>query len=328
MVGIEGKQSISAGSRMAVSKRIQDVIDLISNVMEAFTAAVFIWNETENVLKLYGFQSFSKNIIKDSQIGPGEGFVGWVFREQKNLLVKNFDRSTTTLKFYNFDEGIKSFLAVPLPEKKGVLCVDSKKSYSFTEEKEKIFFQFASIIWSVFVSEEEIINGAIYKKFISISSIIDDIIVKSDDSTVLIKDVLNIILRNSNAKNVFFVVPGICVYCSTREIPQGRVGFFSLDPHCCADDGLIGWVLNKRKTLLLENIVRHSEKSFVLNREEKVGFHGNFLGVPLYKAGANKTGALAVIKWDDQSWNKNESELIEKIAMRIFWAWSLSKDQF
>ncbi len=126
---------------------IRDIIFLVSNVMEGYSVALFVADkEGENCLRLFCYDSFSKNIEKDCRLEKGEGLIGWVYREQKPLVVNNFDNDTSTLRLYTKNEDIKSFMAVPLPYKKGVLCVDSKKSYVFTEEKEKIFKQISIVI--------------------------------------------------------------------------------------------------------------------------------------------------------------------------------------
>ena len=55
-----------------------------------------------------------------------------------------FDRDTRNLKLYLRDEGIKSFMAVPVGDA-GVLCVDSKRNYVFTEKNQKILQDFARV---------------------------------------------------------------------------------------------------------------------------------------------------------------------------------------
>ena len=100
---------------MEIENKLKNLIELISNVMEAYTAAIFI-NDGSGFLNLFIYESFSRDIIKGVRIEEGKGIIGWVSREKKNVLAKHFERDTTTLKFYNRDEEIKSLLATPLPE--------------------------------------------------------------------------------------------------------------------------------------------------------------------------------------------------------------------
>ncbi|MEJ2689031.1 MAG: hypothetical protein P8130_03615, partial [Deltaproteobacteria bacterium] len=56
--------------------------------------------ERENCLRLFYHDSFSKNINVNCTLDKGEGLISWVYREQKPLVVNNFDNDTSTLKFY------------------------------------------------------------------------------------------------------------------------------------------------------------------------------------------------------------------------------------
>ena len=116
--------------------------------MEGYTVALFLnKDEDKKNIYLYFYDSFSKEINNDCLLIDGEGLIGWVYRQQKTLIANNYERKTSTLKIYKKDENIKSLIVTPLPEKKGILYVDSKKSYSFTENKEKIFKQISFLIY-------------------------------------------------------------------------------------------------------------------------------------------------------------------------------------
>ncbi|OGW12342.1 MAG: hypothetical protein A3G93_00775 [Nitrospinae bacterium RIFCSPLOWO2_12_FULL_45_22] len=126
-------------------KGLDSLIRLVSNVTDAFTAALFLPNEAGTVLKLTSFHSLSHHIQKGATIQIGHGLIGWVAQTRQNLNVSEFQRDTKTLQLYSHDEEIKSFLAVPveLNELTGVLCIDSKRHYVFTSKVEKILTGFA-----------------------------------------------------------------------------------------------------------------------------------------------------------------------------------------
>jgi len=127
-------------------KEIQGLIDLISNTADAFTTALFLAPKPDEPLRLWAYQSLSQKIKKDVSIGPGEGLVGWAYKNMKPVNVSQFDQDTRRLLFYQTDESIKSFMAVPLPEVNGILTVDSKQQYVFTEKSLKILNQFGDIL--------------------------------------------------------------------------------------------------------------------------------------------------------------------------------------
>ncbi len=125
---------------------IQSLVRLAGNVTDAFTAALFLVDETKrDRLVLEAFQSLSNNIIPGATIPIGHGLVGWVAKHERHTYAKNFRHDTTTLQFYSKDEDIKSFAATPIFDQDrllGVLAVDSKQQYVFTEKQTKLLSEF------------------------------------------------------------------------------------------------------------------------------------------------------------------------------------------
>lgn len=126
----------------AYNLEIQSLVRLAGNVTDAFTAALFLVDEQKgNRLVLEAFQSLSNNVIKAATIPIGHGLVGWVAKHERPTIAKNFRHDTTTLQFYSKDENIKSFAATPIFDQGrliGVLSVDSKRQYVFTDKQAKI----------------------------------------------------------------------------------------------------------------------------------------------------------------------------------------------
>ncbi|MFZ5761141.1 MAG: GAF domain-containing protein, partial [Thermodesulfobacteriota bacterium] len=160
--------------------------------MESYTTVLFLPDEKEeDILRIKAFYSLGKNIKEDCLVRRGEGFVGWVFREQKSVLVSHFDkRDAAILKFYDREEKIKSLLISPLPHKAGALYVDSKKSYIFTDEKEKILNQMGKIIVSMLDDENEIKEKRRTEKYLDFSLKFLDIIVYSKNRNDLVEKIL------------------------------------------------------------------------------------------------------------------------------------------
>jgi signal transduction protein with GAF and PtsI domain len=121
---------------------LKELIQLIGNVTEAFTTALFLFDPVQNKLNLRCVQSLSQHINHQTSLSIGDSLIGWVAKNQRPVNIAQFDRDTRNLKFYLRDEKIKSFLAVPLGEV-GVLCIDSKRNYVFTDKDQKILQNFA-----------------------------------------------------------------------------------------------------------------------------------------------------------------------------------------
>jgi hypothetical protein len=301
---------------------IRDFLDLVCNVMEAYTAALFaVENEEEKIIKIFSYRSFSKNIDGECCLSPGEGFVSWVQREQKSVLVNHFERSTTTLKFYKQDEEIKSLLAVPLPEQEGVLYVDSKKSYRFTEEREKICRQMAVTALALIRAEREGAIKRVLDNMLSFSGEMDMLLLREQTREGLLREALEILGRRLDLDFAFFVVPEEIVHYCQQGIRKGSYIHRTSPPVSFSRDGLLGWSIKNGKKIVREKIVP-TTKSFVLHKEESLGPFANFVGVPLFLPGAKRKGGVGLIKPAGSCWHALEVETAGNVVQRFFRKWS------
>lgn len=129
---------------MGFEDDLDTLVRLISNVTESFTTALFLVDPQSGYLRLESFYTLGQSIIPETTIPVGQGMIGWVAENRQPLHATHFQHDTTTLQIYGIDEGIKSFLAVPVQfgEIEGVLCIDSKKQYVFTPKTQKILSNF------------------------------------------------------------------------------------------------------------------------------------------------------------------------------------------
>ena len=74
------------------------------------------------------------------------GLLGWVLKNQQPVNMHQLQNNLRSIPYYSEAENIKAFIAVPLPDKKGVITVDTKKQYSFSDKIQKILFQFSDMI--------------------------------------------------------------------------------------------------------------------------------------------------------------------------------------
>lgn len=129
------------------------ILGILCSVLDAYSAVLFLPQPGKgegDVQTHYVYASFSlgESIDLNAEIQDGRGLVGWLLRTREPLLVSNFDRHKNNLGYYNANEeyNIKAFMGYPLPNERGVLCVDSKRQYSFSEKDQKILHLFADLI--------------------------------------------------------------------------------------------------------------------------------------------------------------------------------------
>ena len=138
---------------VSISERncFKRILELICSVFDAYSVVLFFRDTGDNYQLSYFF-SLGDDIRKDTSIHPGQGLVGWIIRNNQPLLVNNFERYKDSLGYYN-KEGeskIKAFMGCPIENGLGVVCLDSKRTYSFGTKDQKILHQFVQLIETVY----------------------------------------------------------------------------------------------------------------------------------------------------------------------------------
>jgi GGDEF domain-containing protein len=122
---------------------LDSFVQLIFNVYEAFTVALFV--RDGKVLSCSSAVTFAKSFDKSKAV-PLEGTLpGWAVKHKEPLIIGNFDKDEETLGYYGKKEEIKAFMAYPL-EIPGVIVVDSKKKWTFTDKEKKILAHFVTVL--------------------------------------------------------------------------------------------------------------------------------------------------------------------------------------
>ena len=272
-------------------REVQNLIDLISNSTDAYTTALFLAPGPERALTLYAYQSLSSSLNLNVSIGPGEGLIGWVHKSQKAVNVDKFDHDTRRLLLYKADESIKSFMAVPLPKINGVLSVDSKQRYVFTEKSQKIFNQFGQAVEMALDMRRQAASGLSMGRVVGFLSELGSTLEGEDKSAVAMRTVLSRIREFAGAAAAFLTVivpgdPGKYFLAA-----QDGAGELKLpDENLPVKQGLAGWVMDRRKALILERATE-SDKSFIFIPDEPLRRLPAFAGWPLMWGGRLR-GAL------------------------------------
>ncbi|MBI5556996.1 MAG: GAF domain-containing protein [Deltaproteobacteria bacterium] len=285
--------------------------------METYTTTLFLAGERDgDTLDLYFFYSLGKNIKKNCKVLSGEGIIGWVFREQKSVLATYFDkRDATTLKFYEKDEDIKSLIAIPLPEKYGVLCIDSKKSYVFTEEKEKILKQMAHVLVAIMKAEKEISEKVVLEHILSLSMNTNELIVNTTNKNDFVRKFLNLLIEMVQLEIAIVIIEEDVIYCAYNV---NEKKYFEEFPYDYLDKyGLAGLVIKNKKELFLEKINKN-DKSFILYKNEPFGKFTNFLGFPTRCIDSKNIATLAFVKKINEKWLVKEKKYISYIGNLFF----------
>lgn len=135
---------------------IDRLSQLIFNIFEAFTVALYI--REKDVLNCISSVTFARSFDQKRPVPIESTLPGWVIKHNAPLIIPNFDKDTDALGYYGANEGIKSFMGYPM-DTNGVIIVDSKKKYVFTDKEKKILASFASLIHEEIVEEERALHA-------------------------------------------------------------------------------------------------------------------------------------------------------------------------
>jgi transcriptional regulator with GAF, ATPase, and Fis domain len=130
---------------------LRRILGIVLNVFHAHTVALFL--RSGSTFPLVDHMSLGGNVDAQAQIRGGESLCGWILQNNKPLLLNNFDSKRGHLGYYATSEEsrIKAFMGAPVGNGDGVLCLDSKRTYSFSTLDQKILAQFAELIENVWL---------------------------------------------------------------------------------------------------------------------------------------------------------------------------------
>lgn len=114
------------------------VLDLIIHkgiqIVKAERGSVMLFDHKKEELYIKSSVRLSKKTVSAVRIKPGEGIAGWVFKEDKPLLIKEGAKDPRFKKFKEEEEELKSVISVPLKIKNkviGVITADDKREGDF-----------------------------------------------------------------------------------------------------------------------------------------------------------------------------------------------------
>jgi GAF domain-containing protein len=131
------------------------IMGILCSVLDAYSAVLFLREEGgkagEEALCLASSFSLGNKLHRRARIQEGKGLVGWISRTRDPILVPNFDQRQNYLGYYedNEEQTIKAFMGCALAGGGGVVCVDSKRQYSFSEKDQKILHLFSGLLSQV-----------------------------------------------------------------------------------------------------------------------------------------------------------------------------------
>ena len=262
----------------------QPLINLLSNVLEAYTTAFFIFDEKSRKLNLAAMQSLSKFIPPQVSLPlEGSGILAQVQKVGQIIHLDKLHEATSsislTLPFYREGEShIKGLYAAPVGGGTGILYVDTKYGWGFNDKQQKLIREFADLLGGLMKTCWAEGRQENYAKVFEVFHKLDEIAFKGYDldnicgvfttewANLLGMDYGFLVLRDPGAKD--YRVIG-----ATANTPRGlATQSFS------AAQGLIGWVLQNPKNLLIMRMNPATADHYLFSRGENLPHQGTVWG--------------------------------------------------
>ena len=233
----------------------QQVLSIICSVFDAHSAVLFLPEEDDDACHLAASFSLGESIFPAAVIRPGAGLVGWIIRNREPLLLPHFDQRPSNLGYYaeGAETGIKAFMGCPVPTG-GVLCVDSKRQYSFSDKDAKLLQLFADLISRLEANRGgEDLAGDIPRYFAELG-VIQDLRFRYRRWPVFLENYLLTMCHATGFEYGAFASldqtgEQYCVEAESRPLIL-REGSAALRP---VGTGLVGWAFRDEQPVFVEN---------------------------------------------------------------------------
>ncbi|WP_027371487.1 GAF domain-containing protein [Desulfovermiculus halophilus] len=228
------------------------ILGLICSVFDAYSAVLFL-HSSDSTYTLVSHFSLGDNIQNGTLIQTGQGLVGWVLRNNQPLLVDDFHREGGSLGYYpqEAESKIKAFMGCPLPDGRGALCLDSKKSYTFSPKQQKILHQFVHLVEALCAQFSQQEDSEQKQRFYAVVQTFHRLRHNNPRWSIFLENLLQTLAECTHFS--------YCLFASRDEMGHGyslegwsRPLFRRTDLHRKKFDinaGVIGWVFRNHKSI-------------------------------------------------------------------------------
>jgi len=295
-------------SGMKLENDLLNIIRLIRKSLLAHTVCLFI-PDKEGRLALKTFDSESAYII-DKKIEIGKGYVGWIWKERIPLNVSEIKGGYEALGFYGRDEGVRSFLGIPLLDHGlflGVVVMDSKRESAFSKREEEILEAFG-------IQVIQILNKARLDQRIDFSArglrTLSEI-VSVLSSTLDLRKIGERLIELSNLI-VSYNYGCILLYDEDKRemelLAAKNCDGIEIGSRFPAERTLVGWIAQNRQPLLFSDM-KDNRKMIPILPEIRIKAR-SFLGLPLEIKEERVIGVFALMSTEQEAFGAHHQHLL------------------
>lgn len=264
----------------------QPLVSLLSNILEAYTTAFFIFDPRNRRLELSAVQSLSKFIAPAVSLPLEQsGILSQVQKVGQTIHFEKLHEATSaltlTIPFYRDGEShIKGLYAAPVAGGAGVLYVDTKYGWGFNDKQQKWIKEVADLLGKMLRDSEGSVQQERLSRIFEVWGRLDEIAFKGYPLESYCQTFVNELAQLLGTEYGFLALkePARKTYrlmgC-TGNTPRGLI-----NQNFQAKQGLIGWIFQNHKNLLILRLNPDTPDHFLFTSAENLPHHGTLWGIP------------------------------------------------
>ncbi|PIU32691.1 MAG: hypothetical protein COT06_01345 [Syntrophobacteraceae bacterium CG07_land_8_20_14_0_80_61_8] len=298
---------------MADQDGFQSLVTLLSNILEAHTAALFIHDQKANELQLVASQSTSKH-LRDRIALPLDksGILAQVYKQGQPLHLGKaaLENVGAALPFYREEEAdIKALFVAPVGKTRGLVYVDSKRVWGFPDIQQKWVVEMAAVLDGLVRQECGLIERDDYCRALNLWRRLAEAAHTQSSAEELARTAVDQCAGFLSADYAMLAgrtqgQPRFSLIAATESVPSAysRQDFL-------AQTGLIGWVFRNAKSILIPKMNPDSSDHLVLTANETFPHGGTFWG--LHQAvSPDREVVLALLTRNERRWPADDRQVL------------------
>ena len=268
--------------------------------------------------------------------------IGWVFQNRSPIQLSELDHPLKGINYYSRDEGIHSFLAVPVvrgalvpgspsdgerrgPARKpggegeviGVLAIDSREVSVFTDELRKLMevvaHQIVDTIENAEIRHQMSVESIEFAAFYELSKRLSAALRLEEVLDLTLESIKEIVPYDFAAIATFAESTGESIIQAARGEGAEAATGGSFEIH----EGLVGWVLDSyRKVFTVGNLSERDQERPVFSSRIKVRGAKSLLAIPLLVEG-KVIGSFTLLCREPNIFSEHEIQIFDVLGNQI-----------
>ncbi len=233
-----------------------NILSIVCNVFEAHTVVLYL-PDGQHGYALTNYFSLGDDVSSTGSPLPKKSLAGIVVGKNEPLFINNMDRKgATTLGYYESrEEGkVKAFMGTPLENAMGAICLDSKRTYSFSTKDLKILSQFGKMITSMLSCIRSVDADGKKNDYFMTLKLLHDLRKRQPKWNSFLDNLLGMVAGTSGYSHAFLTVidqRGSSFYVEGENQPILHRGD-SKSMEYPLGSGLVGWVYKNNEPVFIE----------------------------------------------------------------------------